>query len=559
MIGRCRSSGARWRRQERRNFIRETRSHPSREPHSSLDEYLRSLPTRGDDFGDRFSIRSAHATRIVFQNVNGLPELANDHKQRQLTGWLREARVDVALLAELNLFWPAVKEGNKWTDRAREVNKRGHYSSVAFNSFGGLCSNSLYLQYGGCVSTLFDKAAHGAVDKGVDPTGLGRYAWTRIRGKKLEEGEDDSEGEVATARSKDLILVAAYRPNPSHTGMSTVWMQQRQYFVSRNDNTDPRDAFVRDLLREIIVWRTKGFEVIVGVDANEDLVVDGPESFRHKMKMAGMVEAIMRKNGDDAPATYQRRKTQVPIDGIFVSPGVVVEQAGYLGFLENIHSDHRCLWIDINLKSTLGGYEPVKAAFSPRRLVLMDGKSVKNYLEIAESEYLRRNIPHSLAKLVQEIGDENTLSERQQKRFNGIHAQMYAARPLAEKKCQKLRSGGVPWSPYSQEIWDRISLWKVLLSASKGIPVSSRRVRRLMAATHLPDAWKLSPEELKLNLNQDRASMKSLKNSGAVHQLRSRFLVKQREWARKRKHKSLLGLSWLERLERMRQREEARR
>ena len=108
----------------------------------------------------------------------------------------------------------------------------GHYSSVAYNTFGGLCSNSLYLQYGGCTSTLFGRASHGATDRGVDPTGLGRFAWTRIRGRRLDEGEDGDDGDIQSANSKDLILVAAYRPTPSTRGKSTVWIQQKQYFAS---------------------------------------------------------------------------------------------------------------------------------------------------------------------------------------------------------------------------------------------------------------------------------------------------------------------------------------
>lgn len=236
-----------------------------------------------------------------------------------------------------------------------------------------------------------------------------------------------------------------------------------------------------------------------------------------------------------------------------------MEQAGYLGFLENIHSDHRCLWLDIDLKATLGGYEPVKSNFAPRRLALMDGKLVQNYIKISEDEYLRRNIPNSLAQLVQSIGDKETLTVKQQKQFDGIHKQMYAARRLAEKKCRKLRMGGTPWSPPTQELWDRISLWKILRVAAKGIAISSRRLRRLMQVTHLPNAWRLSLEEIEENLKKDRASLKTLKKTGAVHQLWARFLVKRRNWAKQRRHKSLHGLSRLERMQRMRQREETRR
>ena len=36
-------------------------------------------------------------------------------------------------------------------------------------------------------------------------------------------------------------------------------------------NEDPREAFTNDLARELEKWREKGFEIVVGVDANEDL------------------------------------------------------------------------------------------------------------------------------------------------------------------------------------------------------------------------------------------------------------------------------------------------
>ena len=297
----------------------------------------------------------------------------------------------------------------------------------------------------------------------------------------------------------------------------------------------------------------------MGVDANEDVVSDRPSSFRHQMRMSGMVEAILRRNGDDAPATTQQRESPIPIDGIFVSPGVVVEQGGYLGFSENIQSDHRCLWIDIDLKRTLGGYEPTKSVRSPRRLAMMDGKSISNYIQIAEQEYLRRKIPESLASLVQSIGDNSNLSPRQQKVFDGIHNQMYEARRIAEKRCRKIRSGGVPWSPATQEVWDRISLWKILLSIASGRPVSSRRLRRLMSKTGLPEAWRMSKEEVEKNLKKDRECLNSIKKSPTASAWRSQFLAKRREWARKRQHRSLQGLSRAERMQRMAQREETRR
>lgn len=168
--------------------------------------------------------------------------------------------------------------------------------------------------------------------------------------------------------SKDLVVVSAYRPNKESKYTGSVWQHQRIYWTDRGDETDPRAKFTADLKELVAGWQAEGCEVIVGIDANEDVSRMAIGSFRHHMQEVGLSEAILASHHGPYPATQDRNMTDTPIDGIFVSAGVSVKASGYLDFQQYFQSDHRGLWIDIDLKSTLGGHHPSRSSFVPRRL-----------------------------------------------------------------------------------------------------------------------------------------------------------------------------------------------
>jgi hypothetical protein len=93
-------------------------------------------------------------------------------------------------------------------------------------------------QHGGVASILFPRLAGFCLDRGKDPTGLGRYQWTT----------------VGTADRKTRIITA-YRPiKPSQKkrtgerGWYTVWSQYRRYFRRRGLPGSPRQRFTADLV-----------------------------------------------------------------------------------------------------------------------------------------------------------------------------------------------------------------------------------------------------------------------------------------------------------------------
>ncbi|CAJ1934921.1 unnamed protein product [Cylindrotheca closterium] len=238
--------------------------HPQQSPPSvpvKVEEFLSSL-SPGDFFGDDHRCHLQSSTRLVFQNVNGIPALATGWKQQQINQWLKEEQVGIALLAETNTHWPSLLEGQHWNDSMRQVASKGYYSVAAHNENRARLMASCS-QYGGCVATILNSVAHCAKSFGRDPTKLGRWAYVRVQGKKFAmPTPDDQVREASDASrsrfSRDLAVVSAYRPNPPGTGESTVWAQHQSFFRSQGRLREPREAFMVDLLRAITQWRDEG-------------------------------------------------------------------------------------------------------------------------------------------------------------------------------------------------------------------------------------------------------------------------------------------------------------
>ncbi|CAJ1951598.1 unnamed protein product [Cylindrotheca closterium] len=249
---------------------------------------------------------------------------------------------------------------------------------------------------------------------------------------------------------RDLVVVLAYRPNREGTGESTVWAQHRFYFNSIKRKIDLRKALVNDLCKQIQKWRDEGCEVLLGVDANKDLLVHSPDSIRQRFREHGMEEAILKWHPPPT-ATHQQNQSNVPIDGIFTTSGVPVLAGGYYAFGEFVEADHRALWIDINLNTALGNFTPQGSTFKPRKLTLLDKRSVTRYLQLVHLGYKEYDIPSHPTKLIQHIeSNERQMSLPLARKYNCLHRQMYMARRLAEDNCRTTSSGKVPWSPKLQ-------------------------------------------------------------------------------------------------------------
>ena len=304
----------------------------------------------GGPWGDSLGPRADSDLRVTLLNVDSLPADRRSDRIGEITEWWRRDEVNIALLTEVGHFWPAVPEEDQWHNYIRDRIPSGSQSNLAYNRHDTRSRAECSRQYGGTGVVVVGEDHHRVGGRGQDTTGLGRWAWTRIRGR-------DGTG---------IVLISTYRPNRSITGASTVWSQHRTYLSNQGDDADPQKAFMRDLCTAISQWRTSGDHVVLGMDANDDLR-NGLGPVRKALDKVGMREALLTRHYDKSPqATYNRNTNNKPIDGIFVSPSIQVSGGGYYGWDEAIPSTHRALWLDIP-RSSLGVDPHLPCSFAARR------------------------------------------------------------------------------------------------------------------------------------------------------------------------------------------------
>ena len=93
---------------------------------------------------------------------------------------------------------------------------------------------------------------------------------------------------------------------------------------------------------------------------------------------AGLEDIYMERNVDNEnlPPTFSRGIH--PIDTMMCTAGIQVVKAGYLSFGEGV-GDHRPLFIDVTIASTLGVKVSVPTKMVARQLKLLDPRIVKKY------------------------------------------------------------------------------------------------------------------------------------------------------------------------------------
>ena len=118
---------------------------------------------------------------------------------------------------------------------------------------------------------------------GGDPTKLGRWTRIKICGK----------GGITT------VFVSAYRPCHNPDGLHTVWSQQARYFKGHEDIQEPdvQALFIRDLCNFLGDLRDDGHNIVLGMDANDD-VRDGKVT--KALMEIGMYEAVDSNHGGES-------------------------------------------------------------------------------------------------------------------------------------------------------------------------------------------------------------------------------------------------------------------
>ena len=206
-----------------------------------------------------------------------------DTKLKEIHSYFSHLKLDIAGITECNVMWKNVPAHC----RLHEVTI-GWWESLHINAaYFQQCQTALKSLAGGVAVLSINKGAHRVMEQGQDPKGLGRWAWTKYRGQQ----------------GVSLRVVVAYRPVLNKSGVLSVWNQQKVFFESKDEDRCPREMFVEDLCAEVVKWLAEGDQLVIGVDANEDV---RSSTFGKRLKSLGLEETITAQHGSDGPATYNR-------------------------------------------------------------------------------------------------------------------------------------------------------------------------------------------------------------------------------------------------------------
>jgi hypothetical protein len=144
-----------------------------------------------------------------------------------------------------------------------------------------------------------------------------------------------------------------------------------------------------------------------------------------------------------------------PIDGIFRSNTITPLRSGYQSFEWGLASDHRLLWIDIDMHNVLGTTTAPLWKPAARRLKFSNPILIQKFNKLRTKAFEKLQGPTLLKKL-KDPTLYNTFQQWQDDFEQLDNLRLQSIRE-ADKRCRKLKMGQVPWSPTIQTHMTNIS------------------------------------------------------------------------------------------------------
>ena len=377
-------------------------------------------------------------------------------------------------------------------------------------------------QWGGTGVLTQGKLASYPFGSGVDESGLGRWTWSRVRGK----------GNIT------LRLVSIYQPSANLTGVVSVAAQHKTYFQEQNDDRDPRKAFREDFKAALLQWIEEGDQLIVGGDVNESVLHHSITDIFQQHNMRNVIFA--RHGHHEAPTTYFRTTSNRIVDGIWATSGIDVIRCGYLE-PKDFPGNHSLLWADVTYVSSLGHNPMTPVHPQARRLKLGYSPTVDKYLDRYEKLIQSHHLPQRQFQLEAQTQEGVPLTPPQAQEAEAIDFLRTKFMNQAEHKCRKLKMGMVDFSPVVALRLKQIAFWDIAIERKFPQAHEDRHVRSRNAKA----IKRRQKKRKKISSRMWRRKKKAAKISEPIGHLTReemedrRRKAKRRYFKAKRKHRDL--------------------
>jgi hypothetical protein len=349
-------------------------------------------PKPTTSYGTPISIKKQdNQLRIFYQNIKGLSHVNSSNEDYDYyLHHLRDLTVDLAGLSETNTAWQHNFLRHDFSSRARKAG-----DGLAKTSFGSpnieidrIPPNEIF-QAGGSITLclgLWTTAVFGSDIQ--DQTGLGRWSGMSLRGKH---------GNI-------LSVITAYRTcagSRQSASLGSTFHREADYFKWRTEGgcnpPNPRQMFLNDMKSQLHELQDAGHYVILMLDANATLQDD--DQLRNMVEQCGLHD--LHKN-DPAPSTYIGAVAR-RIDYMFGCRKIIdtMTRHGTLAYDEGPQSDHRALYVDLDIKELLHHHVKDNAIQPPQARTLKIGnpESVALYLSKMHEYYDRHNMIKRINRL----------------------------------------------------------------------------------------------------------------------------------------------------------------
>jgi len=419
-------------------------------------EYQRTLPLdkTNDGWGDL--LNKANATgqfRVISKNVNTINPYSLDM---------------VAISTELNTMHASifcVQETNTaWTPPALQAFQHQCRTTYPHHKLAVSSSkekNEGWFQPGGTATIALDAWANRVIGWGSDEI-LGRWSYLEMVGQ----------------HDKRVIIASAYRvcPQEYDATTNTSTAQQTQLLQQQGlKNPNPRQQFITDLITQIQAWRQQQKEVLVCMDANED--VSNPHTQISRIfNETDLVDIHQyRYPATMCPATHQRGSA--PIDMMIGTQlfATATTAAWILPFGDPplIKGDHRLLGADFH-PGILFGSTPITQ--DPGMLRGINSRHEQHALQYCIHVVKQCNV-HRLKERTENLLSKTSLNAQDINELESIDQKLTKILVQADQSLRPLSS--VPWSPAVQQAYLLHRYWTLTRMAKRQERNLSEAIQRV--------------------------------------------------------------------------------
>jgi hypothetical protein len=309
----------------------------------------------------------------------------------------------------------------------------------------------------------------------------------------------------------------------------TAAAQHRRYFMRKGNFSNPRDIFRRQLITQMREWRSKGNEIILFADLNENIYT-GPLSQALQQQGLLMEEQTLKSTGRQAPYSHQSGKT--PIVGTFATPGILCTNS-YLSPHGSGVGDHRFQLHDFDADSVLGSEYPKTVRPTGRALRCKVVRTRKKYIKKLKKGFTKHRIYEKLEYL--HLNKSTIPRGEFQQRFNSWDREVTQLKMGSEKSSNQFFNGTIEFSPLVGILVRNIRVYRWIEHFKAGKPCNKKNLWQTCKRQQIPLPPSLMQEEVTHNINEYTRKLADLRERSP--KLREEHLALRLEVAWKKNKK----------------------